>query len=86
MIDRFTTGDASFMANHAGLGAVDGSAGLGSEVGGITVDGVGVGFSADQEPRLTLGVATVPAPPAVDPADVHALTACIDWLVERIAQ
>jgi phosphoserine aminotransferase len=24
--------------------------------------------------------------PAVDPADVHALTACIDWLVERIAQ
>jgi phosphoserine aminotransferase len=24
--------------------------------------------------------------PAVDPADVHALTACVDWVVERIAQ
>jgi phosphoserine aminotransferase len=23
--------------------------------------------------------------PAVDPADVQALTACIDWIVERIA-
>ena len=24
--------------------------------------------------------------PAVDPADVQALTACIDWVVERLAQ
>jgi phosphoserine aminotransferase len=24
--------------------------------------------------------------PAVDPADIHALTACVDWVVERIAQ
>jgi len=24
--------------------------------------------------------------PVVDPADVHALTACVDWVVERIAQ
>jgi len=23
--------------------------------------------------------------PAIDPADVQALTACIDWLVERIS-
>jgi hypothetical protein len=58
------------VVNHAGLGAVDGSAGLGSEVGGITVNGVGVGFSADVEPRLVLSVPTMPAPPMVDPADV----------------
>jgi hypothetical protein len=70
VIDRFTTGDASFTANHAGLGVVDGSTGLGSEVGGITVDGVGVGFSADHEPRLTLSVPPLPAPPVIDPADV----------------
>jgi phosphoserine aminotransferase len=24
--------------------------------------------------------------PAVDPADVEALTACVDWIVERIAE
>jgi len=70
VIDRFTTGDASFAVNHAGAGVVDGSAGLGSEVGAITVSGVGVGFSADQEPQLTLSVPTVPAPPVVAPADV----------------
>ena len=56
--------------NHAGAGAVDGSAGLGSEVGGITVNGSVVGFSADQEPRLTLSAEPVPVPPAPNPADV----------------
>jgi len=71
VIDRFTTGDAPFLPNRAG--AVDGSAGLGSEVGGITVGGAVVGFSADQEPRLTLLVPTVPDPPVVDPAQVISL-------------
>jgi hypothetical protein len=63
----------SFLPNHAGTGAVDGSSGLGSEVGGITVGGAVVGFSADQEPQLTLSVPTVPAPAAVDPTEVISL-------------
>jgi autotransporter passenger strand-loop-strand repeat protein len=70
VIDRFTAGDAPFLPNHAGAGAVNGSAGLGSEVGAIAVSGVGVGFSADQEPRLMLSVPTVPDPPMVAQADV----------------
>jgi hypothetical protein len=69
VIDRFTIGDASFVANHAGPGAVDGTGGLGSEIGRITVNGTIFGFSADHDPGLTLSVQTVPADPLPNPAD-----------------
>jgi len=76
VIDRFTTGDASFLPNHADADAVDGSSGLGSEVGTITVDGSDVAFSTVIEPRLMLSVPPVPDPPVLDSADVilHELT------------
>jgi hypothetical protein len=67
VIDRFTVGDASFVA-----GTVEGSGGLGSEVGRITVNGAILGFSADQAPGLTLAVPTVPADPLPGAATVIA--------------
>jgi Bacterial Ig-like domain len=70
VVDRFTVGAAAFIPNHASAAAVDGSGGLGSEQGSVTINGQALSFSDTLEPRVTLSVPTLPATPPPAAADV----------------
>lgn len=72
IIDRFVLGGISFMPVHGGLGAVDGTGGLGSETGAIIVNGVAVSFSDLLRPSITLALPSLPATPLPSTADVIA--------------
>jgi autotransporter passenger strand-loop-strand repeat protein len=58
VIDRFLANGTSVLANHSSATSVDGTEGLGSEVGSLTVGQVAHSFSPTSEPVVTEGAST----------------------------
>ncbi len=70
VVDRYNVGDTSFLPIHATAASVDGSQGLGSELGSIPVNGTAVPFGAAQEPGLQANIVPVPVVPPPPQADI----------------
>jgi autotransporter passenger strand-loop-strand repeat protein len=81
VIDRFVSGGMSFSPNATASG-VNGTAGIRSESGSVTVNGINYAFSDSVEPTPPVNIGTLP--PTTTPTNANVITGELDAVYAQV--